>query len=72
MIIEPFLSEIVFRIRALFDRRAVDRDLSDELASHLSMESAALEAGYSPDAAKLEARRRFGSVAAAAEQTRSG
>ena len=73
MIIDRFLSEIVFRIRALFDRRAVDRDLSDELASHLSMEIAALEAaGYSPDAAELEARRRFGSVAAAAEQTRSG
>ena len=50
------------------DGRAND-DFADEIDAHLALEIERLEdEGLSPDAARLEARRQFGSVAAAKER----
>ena len=55
---------VPLRLRSLFLRRRVERDLQDELAFHLDME-ASLHAQAGVDAAEAErrARRTFGGVA---------
>jgi putative ABC transport system permease protein len=59
------------RVSALILRRRLDRDLDDELAFHLAMREADYRAaGLSEDAARAEARRRFGNVTHLKEQTR--
>src|SRR5688500_4843624 len=59
------------RLDALIRRRRFDRDLDDELAFHLTMREQELrDAGLAPDAARDEARRRFGNVTNLKEQTR--
>ena len=46
------------RLRALFDRRGLERELDDELRSHLEMEQEALvRQGLSPEAARARALR---------------
>jgi predicted permease len=55
--------QLVFRLRALFDRRALERELDDELRFHLEMEAAERErGGLAPAAARTDAARRFGGV----------
>jgi hypothetical protein len=58
-----YLSTLYRRLVALVRRRALERDLDDELAFHLAMsEEHQLKAGLSPDEARLTVRRQFGSV----------
>ena len=59
------------RARALVRPRRVERDLHDELASHLDLEARRLErAGLPAAEARTEALKRFGSTALAADQCR--
>jgi len=52
---------IVTRLRALFRRSAVERDMAAELQAHLEMQEAANRAaGLPPDEAHYAARRQFG------------
>jgi len=60
-----------WRWRWLAARRAAERDLDDELRSHIEMRTAELRAaGMSEAAALREARKRFGNQAAIRESTR--
>ena len=64
------LSDTLFRIRALFDRRA-QRELDEELRFHLDMDAAALRSrGLAPAEAERVARRQFGSMRREAERVR--
>ena len=52
------LNDLRYRLRALFKRDAMDRELDDELRFHLEKETAKLvSAGMSPDEARRQARR---------------
>lgn len=63
------LSDLRYRLRALFRRAELERELSDEIQDHLEREAAANRvAGMSPDDAMRQARRAFGGV----EQAREG
>jgi putative ABC transport system permease protein len=54
-----------------FGRKRRERDLDEEIASHLSMaESDRVEAGEAPDAARASAQRELGNVALVKEVTR--
>jgi predicted permease len=56
---------------AILRWRALDRDLDDELAFHVAMsEEHQLNAGLSPDEARLRVRRQFGSLTIAKDRTR--
>lgn len=56
-------TELRVRLRALVGRRAMERELDEELAFHLERETAKLvDEGWSPPEARREARRRFGGV----------
>jgi predicted permease len=60
----------VFRL--LFRRQGLDRDLNDELASHIAMEtSLRMQEGESREVARQRALRQFGNVGLVAEMTRS-
>jgi len=57
------------RLRELFHRNDVDREIRDELQFHIDEQTAAnVASGMSPDQARAAAIRDFGSVAAAEEQ----
>src|SRR5215210_92266 len=59
----PWIQRLVFRMRALFDRRTVEREIDDELRFHLEMEASARQGrGLDPNAARTEAARVFGGV----------
>ena len=63
--------DLRLRVRALLAPRRVERELDDELAFHLEMETRKhLAAGLSPDDARARARARFGSATVAAEECR--
>ena len=63
--------DLRLRVLALLAPRRVERELDDELAFHLEMETRKLvAAGLSPDDARARARARFGSPAVAAEECR--
>ncbi len=65
------LRGIWLRVRALFRRGEVDRELEDELAFHLAMETdAGVKRGLSEEEARREARVRFGGVDRWTEETR--
>ncbi len=65
------LGDLWFRVRALFDRHSMERDLDDELDFHLDMEARKLEAeGFTPEEARRLARVRFGGVDRFAERSR--
>jgi predicted permease len=56
-------SELWTRLRALFRRNVVERELDDELRHHLEMEvDAGVRAGLSPEEARRRALVRFGGV----------
>jgi predicted permease len=65
------LRELKLRLRALLTPRRVERDLHDELSCHVEREARKLiDAGIKPVAAHAQARARFGSSAAIADECR--
>jgi len=61
-----------FLFRLFFKRRQLDKDLNDELASHISMEtSLRVQQGESAKGARQAALRQFGNVGLVADVTRS-
>ena len=65
------LSDLLFRLRAIFRPSLQERELGEEFQFHLEMETRKLVTeGLSPDAALREARRRFGNVTCEQERTR--
>ena len=59
----PWIQRVMFHLRTLFDRRAVEREIDDELRFHLEMEASARQrAGLDAAAAKRQAARLFGGV----------
>lgn len=64
--------ELSFIIRSLIHRRRVERELDEEIRAHLEMEiERNIADGMSPEDARLAARRSFGSVAVAKEDSRA-
>src|SRR5262245_7454334 len=64
--------ELYFIIRRLMHRRSADRELDEEIRAHLEMETERnIAEGMSPEDARLAARRSFGSVAIAKEDSRA-
>jgi predicted permease len=65
------LTDPVFRLRALFRRRAADRELDDELRLHLELQAEKyIRAGTAPDAAARRARMELGGIEQVKERTR--
>src|SRR4051812_2810492 len=63
---------IWLRLRALFDRDALNRELDDELRYHLEQETEAnVRLGLTPEAAARRARLEFGAAEAVKEEFRS-
>jgi putative ABC transport system permease protein len=63
--------ELAFRLRRL-DRRRAERELDEEIRAHLELETREhIEAGMSPEEARFAARRAFGNVARAKENSRA-
>lgn len=61
--IAEIASDIRYRLRALFRRGAVERELDDELQFHLAQETEKhIRAGDAPDEARRKARAAFGGV----------
>jgi len=59
----PLFKRVSFALRALFDRRAVEREIDDELHFHLDMETAQRNRDGAPaPVARTEAARLFGGV----------
>src|SRR5215475_10584270 len=64
--------ELYFIIRRLIHRRSAERELDEEIRAHLEMEiEQNIADGMSPEEARLAARRSFGSVALAKEDSRA-
>lgn len=67
-----WLSDVVYRIRAIFSRARLQRELDDEVAFHLEMEARKLEAaGTSPEEARRLAAVAFGGADRFKEQARA-
>lgn len=65
------LSDLRFRVRALFDRRAMERELDDELRFHLEQEAAKhIRAGVPAAEAARRARVEFGGLDRIKDDTR--
>jgi len=61
----------IHRLRSLFRRHKLDRDLADELKFHVEMRTREnIAAGMSPEEARYAALRQFGNVASLQDQTR--
>jgi putative ABC transport system permease protein len=68
---QGWLHKTLLRLKAIFRRRTLDRDLDDEVAFHLSMrEEENRRAGIAPDEARYAARRQFGNTSSLKERTR--
>ena len=66
------MNALRFMFRRFFRRRQLERELNDELASHIAMEtSLRMQEGESPEAARQAALRQFGNLGLVAEVTRS-
>ena len=66
-----WLTKTWLRIKALIERRQLDRDLQDELNFHLAMREERLQAGgLSPEAAHFASLRRFGNLTSVQEACR--
>ena len=60
------------RVRRMLQRDRLEKDLDEELRSHLDMRAADnMAAGMTPEEAGRDARRRFGNVTALKEDTRA-
>jgi predicted permease len=69
--LSDLLSEMRYRFRAVFRKRAVEHDLDDELRFHIEQEAGKLEAsGLAPDEARRQARIAFGGVERIKDDTR--
>lgn len=67
----PLLNDLRYRLRALFRRDAMDRELDAELQFHLEKETEKhVAAGVPPDEAQRRARAAFGAVTATREESR--
>ena len=65
------LNDLRYRVRAVFKRDAMERELNDELHFHLEKEVAKnVQAGMSPDEARRQARAVFGGVERIKDDTR--
>ena len=65
-----WLTKLERRLRALFRRRELDRNLNDELAFHMAMrERKNREAGVDAEEARFAARRQFGGVTQTKERS---
>src|ERR1700730_12712797 len=66
-----WLHKTRLRIKAIWNRPQLDRDLNDELAFHLAMrEEENRRAGIAPEEARYAARRQFGNTSSLKERTR--
>ena len=66
------MNALRFVFRLLFRRRQLERELNDELASHIAMEtSLRMQEGESAEAARQAALRQFGNLGLVADVTRS-
>src|SRR5262245_8064217 len=64
-------SDLRYRFRAVFQRRALEQELDDELQFHVEREARKLEdTGLTPDEAKRQARLAFGGVGRIKDDTR--
>ena len=67
----PTIREVLRNIRLLLTPRAVERDLDDELRTHLDLQTRLnIERGMNPDAARARAERDFGPIASVKEALR--
>ena len=58
-----WIADLKWRLRAIFDRKAMDRELTDEMSFHLEMEvKKNLDRGMDPAEARRRAYTRFGGV----------
>jgi putative ABC transport system permease protein len=65
------LGDLFYRLRAMFKRETMDRELDDELRFHIEQESAKhVRAGLPPDEAQRRARAAFGAVEGVKDDTR--
>src|SRR5882724_498695 len=65
------LSDLIFRLRSLFRRKSMERELDDELRSHIEHQQAKyLSRGLSPEEASRKARLEFGGVDQIKEECR--
>jgi putative ABC transport system permease protein len=63
---------LIARLKGLLQRGRLDRELDEELRSHLEMRVADnLAAGMSPEAARFDAQKRFGNTTLLKEDTRA-
>jgi len=66
------MNALRFVFRLFLRRRQLERELDDELASHIAMETTLrMQEGESPEAARQAALRQFGNLGLVAEVTRS-
>jgi putative ABC transport system permease protein len=66
------MNALRFVFRLLFRRHQLERELNDELASHIAMEtSLRMQEGESPETARQAALRQFGNLGLVADVTRS-
>jgi predicted permease len=71
MTFDRFIRRIPLRLRSLFRRSVVDRELDDEFQYHLERQTAEyVRRGMTPDAAQEAARRELGNVAFYKEEAR--
>src|ERR1700678_3516200 len=66
-----WLREAAFRLQSLFWKRKIETELSDEIRTHLEMQTEEnLAAGIPPEEARYAALRRFGAVEQIKEEYR--
>src|SRR5215217_3089135 len=71
--LKGMLSDVRYRLRALFRRAEMERELEEELRFHLEREAEKLlQAGVAPEEATRRARVAFGGVERVKEESRSG
>jgi predicted permease len=69
--LSDLLSDLRYRVRAIFRQRAVEHELDEELHFHIEQEALKLEAsGLPPDEARRQARIAFGGVERIKDDTR--
>jgi hypothetical protein len=67
----PIIQRLVFGLRALFDRRTVEREIDEELRFHLDMEASARQRrGLDANTARTEAARVFGGFESTKDELR--
>jgi predicted permease len=68
---QGWLHKTRLRLKAVFDRKALDRDLDEEVAFHLAMrEEENRRAGITPEEARYAAHRQFGNTTSLKERSR--